>query len=40
MEELMRFTLLLREHPELVDRYSERKESAEALMQRVNQREI
>ena len=40
MEELMRFTLLLREHPELVDRYSERKESAEALMQRGNQREI
>ena len=40
MEELVRFTWLLRDHPELVDRYSERKESAEALSQRVNQRSI
>jgi arsenic resistance protein ArsH len=37
MEELVRFTLLTRAiTPVLVDRYSERKESAEALMQRVN----
>jgi len=40
MEELVRFTLLHRERPDLVDRYSERKESAEALTQRVNQRSI
>ncbi|PZQ43075.1 MAG: arsenical resistance protein ArsH [Ectopseudomonas oleovorans] len=40
MEELVRFTWLLRDHPELVDRYSERKESTEALSQRVNQRSI
>ena len=40
MEELVKFTLLLRDRPELVDRYSERKESAEELMQRVNQRSI
>jgi arsenic resistance protein ArsH len=39
MEELMKFTLLTREvSPHLLDRYSERKESAEALMARVNQR--
>ncbi len=38
MEELMKFTLLTRDvAPYLVDRYSERKESAEALSQRVNQ---
>ncbi|MBW0236403.1 arsenical resistance protein ArsH [Pseudomonas sp. D1HM] len=40
MEELLKFTLLLRDHPELVDRYSERKESAEELTRRVNQRSI
>ena len=41
MEELVKFTLLTRDvSPYLVDRYSERKESAEALMQRVNQRNI
>ncbi len=38
MEELMKFTLLTRDVAgHLVDRYSERKESAEALVQRVNQ---
>ncbi|MHC1472766.1 NAD(P)H-dependent oxidoreductase, partial [Klebsiella pneumoniae] len=37
MEELMKFTLLTREYAAyLVDRYSERKESAEALSRRVN----
>jgi arsenic resistance protein ArsH len=37
MEELVKFTLLTRDHADyLVDRYSERKETAEALMQRVN----
>jgi arsenical resistance protein ArsH len=41
MEELVKFTLLTRDvTPYLVDRYSERKESAEALMQRVNQRNV
>ncbi|SOE15610.1 arsenic resistance protein ArsH [Hoeflea halophila] len=41
MEELMKFTLLTRGRAEyLVDRYSERVESAEALSQRVNQRSI
>jgi arsenic resistance protein ArsH len=39
MEELVKFTLLTRDvSPHLVDRYSERKESAEALAKRVNQR--
>jgi arsenical resistance protein ArsH len=39
MEELMKFTLLTRDSTAyLVDRYSERKESAEALSKRVNQR--
>ncbi|MBL4783421.1 MAG: arsenical resistance protein ArsH [Porticoccaceae bacterium] len=41
MEELVKFTLLTRDNSEfLVDRYSERKESAEALMARVNQQSI
>ncbi len=41
MEELVKFTLLTRDAtPYLVDRYSERKESAEALMKRVNQAAI
>ena len=41
MEELMKFTLLTRDvSPYLVDRYSERKESGEALMRRVNQASI
>ncbi len=38
MEELIKFTLLSRDvAPYLVSRYSERKESAQALSQRVNQ---
>lgn len=41
MEELVKFTLLTRDvAPYLVDRYSERKESAEALTKRVNQRSL
>lgn len=41
MEELMKFTLLTRDVAgHLVDRYSERRESAEALSKRVNQRVI
>ncbi|BFT30405.1 arsenical resistance protein ArsH [Alteromonas sp. D210916BOD_24] len=41
MEELMKFTLLLRNNKEyFVDRYSERVESAQQLTQRVNQRAI
>jgi arsenic resistance protein ArsH len=41
MEELMKFTLLTREvSPYLVDRYSERKESAQELSRRVNQRSV
>ena len=39
MEELVKFTLLTRDvAPYLVDRYSERKESAEQLSKRVNQK--
>jgi len=41
MEELVKFTLLTRGvSPYLVDRYSERRESAEALSKRVNQRAL
>jgi arsenic resistance protein ArsH len=41
MEELVKFTLLTRDvSAHLVDRYSERKESAEALSKRVNQQAI
>jgi len=41
MEELIKFTLLTRDiAPYLVDRYSERKESAEELSKRVNQKAI
>ncbi|MZR63003.1 arsenical resistance protein ArsH [Alcanivorax sp. DP30] len=41
MEELVKFTYLTRDRSDyLVNRYSERKESAEQLMQRVNQREL
>ncbi|BCQ28738.1 arsenical resistance protein ArsH (plasmid) [Caballeronia sp. NK8] len=41
MEELVKFTLLTRDiGPYLVDRYSERKESAAELMKRVNQSSI
>ena len=39
MEKLVKFTLLTRDvSPYLVDRYSERKDSAEALSRGVNQR--
>lgn len=41
LEELLKFTLLIRDRNDyLLDRYSERKESAEELMKRVNQRSI
>ena len=41
MEELVKFTLLTRSaSPYLTDRYSERRESAEALSKRVNQRSL
>jgi arsenic resistance protein ArsH len=41
MEELVKFTLLTRDiAPYLVDRYSERKESAQELSKRVNQNSI
>jgi len=41
LEELMKFTLLTRDNADyLVDRYSERVESAEQVSQRVNQRSI
>ncbi|RZL95870.1 MAG: arsenical resistance protein ArsH [Variovorax sp.] len=41
MEELFKFTLLTRDvSPYLVDRYSERKENADELSKRVNQRSI
>ena len=40
-EELVRFTLLTRDRSDyLIDRYSERKESAEQLMARVNQKDL
>ena len=41
MEELMKFTLLTRDiAPYLVDRYSERKETAEELSRRVGREKI
>ena len=41
MEELVKFTLMTRDRSDyLVDRYSERKESAEELMERVNQKAL
>jgi arsenic resistance protein ArsH len=41
MEELVKFTFLTRDvSPYLVDRYSERKESADELSKRVNQKSI
>lgn len=41
MEELVKFTHLVRDRKDyLVDRYSERKESADALSKRVNQRSL
>jgi arsenic resistance protein ArsH len=41
MEELVKFTWLTRDvAPYLVDRYSERRESADELSKRVNQRTI
>jgi arsenic resistance protein ArsH len=41
MEELMKFTLLTRDvAPYLVDRYSERRESAESLARRVGLRKL
>ena len=41
MEELMKFTLLLRDNKDyFVDRYSERAETAEQVSQRVNQKSI
>lgn len=41
LEELVKFTLLTRDNKDyLVDRYSERVESAEALMKRVNQNDL
>ena len=41
MEELMKFTLLTRDRADyLVDRYSERRETAAELSKRVNQRSI
>ncbi|MNL68530.1 hypothetical protein D3C87_1932670 [compost metagenome] len=41
VEELMKFTLLTRDAaPYLVDRYSERKETAEALSKRMKQQAI
>jgi arsenic resistance protein ArsH len=41
MEELIKFTILTRDvSPYLVDRYSERKETAEELSKRVNQKNL
>ena len=36
MEELVRFTLLTRDRPDLTDRYSERKEAVEKVQERLN----
>lgn len=36
MEELVKFTLLTRDRPSLTDRYSERKETAEKVQERLN----
>ncbi len=36
MEELVRFTLLTRDRPDLTDRYSERKEAAKKVQERLN----
>ncbi|APC14912.1 hypothetical protein BLL42_03960 [Pseudomonas frederiksbergensis] len=40
MEERLKFTVLLRDRPDLVDHYSARKQSAQELSKRVNQHSI